>query len=104
MKGNDLRGGETVRIEATVIGYSKTDQYDFYYAADASNPDWVFITKVTGKGGEHIATVPMIDYPDIRFTLPKCMSEAGCQQVRFSPTLLYITGFIIETNSGLVSE
>ena len=45
--GDDLRGGTPVKIEATVIsgenGFFR-DRVDFYYAEDASNPDWIFIT------------------------------------------------------------
>jgi hypothetical protein len=45
--GNDLRGGTPVKIKATVIsgenGFFR-DRVDFYYAEDASNPDWIFIT------------------------------------------------------------
>ena len=79
--GNELRGGELVNIKATVIAYSKSDQVDFYYTADANNPEWIFITKVAPLVGENVVTVPMTDFPEIRYNLPKCTSSSGCQQV-----------------------
>ena len=83
-KGDTFRGGELVKIKATVIAYNTADQVDFYYTSDAANPNWVFITTVNAKAGSHNVTVPFPDYPDISYTLPKCSNSAGCQQVSFT--------------------
>ena len=85
---NDLRGGTPVKIKATVIsgenGFLR-DRVDFYYAEDASNPDWIFITTVTPVRGEHIVALPRQTSfaTEIRYTLPKCSAAAGCKQVSF---------------------
>lgn len=86
---NDLRGGTPVKIKATVIsGESHGDprgRVDFYYAEDASNPDWIYITTVTPVRGEHIVALPRQTSfaTEIRYTLPKCSAAAGCKQVSF---------------------
>jgi Zn-dependent metalloprotease len=52
--GTPLAPGKTVRIEATVWVYSTggSDALDLYYAADATNPVWTFISTqaTTGPG------------------------------------------------------
>ena len=78
--GSDMRGGDLVKIQATVIAYSKQDRVDFYYAADASAPDWNLITIVGPVAGESNVTVPYTIFPDITYTLPKCSTESGCKQ------------------------
>ena len=90
VKGNDLRGGELVKITATVDAHSIKDQIDFYFTSDAStsNPVWIFITKVAPIVGEQVVSVPFGSFPEVRYTLPKCTSSSGCQQVRVSLQLL----------------
>lgn len=80
VEGNDLRGGDLVKIQATVKAYSKQDRVDYYFAADATSPQWKLITIVAPLAGESNVTVPYSAYPDVTFTLPKCSSESGCKQ------------------------
>jgi hypothetical protein len=78
-----MRGGDVVKIQASVINRWTRDRVDFYYAADATNPQWVFITTAAPT-----ATYPLSDAnislprtnPDITYTLPKCLDPAGCKQ------------------------
>lgn len=52
--GSNLSPGVAVTIEATVYAWDdgSSDYADFYYASDASNPNWVFIaTKAPAGGG-----------------------------------------------------
>ena len=82
--GADLRGGEVVKIQATVISRSKQDRVDFYYASNATSPVWTFITSVaplaTSPPSEIRVTLPNARFPDITYTLPKCVSASGCKQ------------------------
>ncbi|KAL7542381.1 hypothetical protein ACHAXR_012259 [Thalassiosira sp. AJA248-18] len=80
VKGTDLRGGELVNIYAGVVAFSLNDRVDFYYAADASNPDWKLITIVAPPVGESNRLALPRKSPDIRYTLPDCPSSSGCQQ------------------------
>jgi hypothetical protein len=55
--GSPLAVGRTVRIEATVWGYSSStsDFLDLYYAPDASAPGWRYIGTVTATAsGPHV--------------------------------------------------
>ena len=47
--GTPLAPGKTARIEATVWAYSNSssDYLDLYYAADATNPSWVYLTTLS---------------------------------------------------------
>ena len=49
VSGNAFAEGEEVMITATVWAYSSyaSDAADFYYAADATNPNWQYIETVT---------------------------------------------------------
>ena len=80
--GNDLRGGDIVRIQATVHASSVRDRVDFYFSANANtmNPNWHFITTVSPVLGVSNVTVPYSTYPDVTYSLPKCSSESGCKQ------------------------
>ena len=78
--GSDMRGGDLVKIQATVIAYSKQDRVDFYFAADANAPDWKLITIVAPVADESNVTVPYTTFPDITYTLPKCLTGSGCKQ------------------------
>lgn len=82
--GEELRGGDVVKINATVISWFKQDRVDFYYASNASSPVWTFITSVapraTSPPSQISATLPYTRFPDITYTLPKCGSVSGCQQ------------------------
>ena len=77
--GADLRGGDNVKIQATVISFHKQDRVDFYYTSNVTSPNWIYITTAAPKVGESILTVPYKNYPDIMFTLPKCLSPSGCR-------------------------
>lgn len=80
LSGDNLRGGDLVKIEATIISFAKLDRVDFYYASNATAPEWKFITIVAPITGEANVQVPYTRYPDVSFTLPKCLSTLGCQQ------------------------
>ena len=49
LDGADMAEGATVRIDATVWAWTtpSSDTLDLYYAADATNPTWVFIDSIT---------------------------------------------------------
>ncbi len=47
LDGSDFAPGKTVKIKATVWAYSQHDYLDLYYAADANNPTWVYITSIS---------------------------------------------------------
>jgi len=50
--GTPMKAGTSVNVEATVwawAGYT-SDQLDLYYAADATNPTWVYIGTMTPSG------------------------------------------------------
>ncbi|HYO56780.1 RCC1 domain-containing protein, partial [Archangium sp.] len=72
--GSDLAPGKQVTIEALVWAYSSysSDKLDLYYAADASNPSWTFLTTLTpaGPGAQTLKTT---------YTLP---TGASVQAVR----------------------
>lgn len=78
--GNDLRGGNVVKIQATVVANSVRDRVDYYFAANADAPDWKLITIAAPLVGEQTVELPYTTYPDITYTLPKCTSESGCKQ------------------------
>eukprot|EP00956_Cyclotella_meneghiniana_P022707 scaffold43275_cov67-Cyclotella_meneghiniana.AAC.2 len=53
---DDMKEGDTVTIVATVWAWSTgaSDRADFYYASDATNPEWQYIgTKTPPSGGAH---------------------------------------------------
>eukprot|EP00804_Cyclotella_cryptica_P004534 CCRYP_006892-RA/>CCRYP_006892-RA protein AED:0.17 eAED:0.17 QI:494/0.84/0.6/1/0.94/0.9/20/0/2106 len=84
VNGQELRGGDAVKVKATVISRSKQDRIDFYYASDASSPVWTFITSVAPRAAtppsEIGVTLPYTSFPDVTYTLPKCLSTSGCKQ------------------------
>eukprot|EP00804_Cyclotella_cryptica_P019736 CCRYP_009662-RD/>CCRYP_009662-RD protein AED:0.10 eAED:0.10 QI:0/0.90/0.86/1/0.90/0.86/23/166/2685 len=84
INGDDLRGGFDAKIQATVISRSRKDRVDFYFASDASSPVWQFITTVnpleTVPPREMEVTLPYTRFPDITYTLPKCVAASGCKQ------------------------
>ncbi|HZQ70072.1 MAG TPA: choice-of-anchor D domain-containing protein [Terriglobales bacterium] len=51
--GSNLAPGKTVTVTATVWAYStgSSDALDLYYAADATNPSWVFIKTIVPPAG-----------------------------------------------------
>ena len=53
LDGQDFSEGATVEIDATVWAWStgSSDTLDLYYAADANNPTWVFITSIVPPAG-----------------------------------------------------
>ena len=47
-----LRAGNLATIEATVYAYSASaDTADFFYAKDASNPEWIWIKSIKPTQG-----------------------------------------------------
>ncbi|HEX5746263.1 MAG TPA: hypothetical protein VFZ09_08460 [Archangium sp.] len=55
--GSPLAAGKTLRIEATVWGYSafSSDYLDLYYAPDASAPSWTYLGTMTATAaGSHV--------------------------------------------------
>jgi hypothetical protein len=53
LDGSDFAPGAAVQIDATVFAWStgSSDTLDLYYAADANNPNWVFLTSIVPPGG-----------------------------------------------------
>ena len=53
LDGGNFSAGDTVTVTATVYAYSNgsSDTLDLYYAADANNPSWVYITSLSPSGG-----------------------------------------------------
>ena len=72
--GGELRSGQVVEILAKVWAYSKPseDKADFYYAANAEDPTWIFITT------QEPNAPGIVDLPPVQFILP----EGGLQAVR----------------------
>jgi hypothetical protein len=60
LDGAALTAGKTVRVEATVWAFSSytSDYLDLYSAADASNPNWIFLGTFspTGAGTQVLST------------------------------------------------
>lgn len=83
VNGTDLRGDTLVNIRATVRSPDIKSRVDFWYTADASNPDWIHITTVAPVRDTDALEVslPRNSSTEIRYTLPKCTSESGCRQV-----------------------
>ena len=47
LDGTNLAPGKTVKIEVTVWAFSATDDFlDLFYAPDATNPNWTYITTI----------------------------------------------------------
>ncbi|KAL7526584.1 hypothetical protein ACHAXR_001553, partial [Thalassiosira sp. AJA248-18] len=71
--GSQLQVGGTAEIEATVWAYGDggSDTADFYYASDATNPEWIHISSVVPDGGGEKKVT-------IQYTLP----EGNLQAVR----------------------
>ncbi len=72
--GSVIRGGSWVSIQATVTPYNRNDHVDYYYAADAANPMWTYITTVSPRIdlGDHEVTLPRVSREKITFQLPNC--------------------------------
>jgi hypothetical protein len=51
--GTDFAVGKTVKVEATVWAWSSgtSDRLDLYYAADANNPSWTYLTTLAPSAG-----------------------------------------------------
>ena len=69
--GGPLTAGKTAQVTATVWAYDTTDALDLYSAADATNPNWTFLSTITpsAAGAQTLSTT---------FTLP----AGGLQAVR----------------------
>jgi hypothetical protein len=55
--GGPLTPGKTVRVEATVWAYTEpeSNRLDLYFAADARNPAWTYLTTLTpGRAGAQV--------------------------------------------------
>ncbi|HEU4407934.1 MAG TPA: S8 family serine peptidase, partial [Polyangiaceae bacterium] len=73
LDGSTMTVGKTVKIEATVWAWStgSSDSLDLFYAADATNPTWTYLTTMKPtSGGAHVLSAT--------YTLP----EGGVQAVR----------------------
>src|SRR5256886_3914977 len=77
--GRKLAAGKTVKIEATLLAFSSSDYLDLYYAADATNPTWTYLTTLTpaGAGTQVLSTT---------FTLPSGSLEAVRASFRYLGT------------------
>lgn len=73
ISGNDLRGGEQVTLRATAVVYSKSDRVDYYYAADATNPDWKHLTSMAPKDvdGASLLQFGYTPRQDVVYRLPQ---------------------------------
>ena len=80
VNGDNFRGGDLVKVQATVISFAKLDRVDLYYTSDASSAQWKLITTVSPLIGEHVLRTPYMRFPDVIYTLPKCLLTAGCKQ------------------------
>jgi subtilisin family serine protease len=83
LDGSPLAPGKTVKIEATVWAWSSgtSDSLDLYYASDASNPTWTFLTtlKPAAGGAQLLSTT---------YTLPAGSSlQAVRGNFRYSSTV-----------------
>ncbi|MEK6335429.1 MAG: Calx-beta domain-containing protein [Acidobacteriota bacterium] len=74
LSGANFAPGKTVKIEVTVWVFSASDHLDLYYAADASNPNWIYRTTLEPSvaGAQVLSTT---------YDLP---NGAGLQAVRAS--------------------
>ncbi len=72
--GSVIRGGSWVSIQATVSPHHENDHVDYFYAADAANPVWKYITTVSPRTGlgNHEVTLPRPSREKITFRLPNC--------------------------------
>ena len=69
--GSPLTAGKSAKITATVWAYGTADALDLYSAADATNPNWVFLSTIvpSAAGAQTLST---------SFTLP----TGGLQAIR----------------------
>ena len=76
--GRDFTEGVTVQVDATVWAWStgSSDTLDLYYAADANNPDWTYITSIApSSGGANTLSA--------RYTLPAGSLQAVRANFRY---------------------
>lgn len=76
ISGNDLRGGEQVTLKATAFVLSKSDRVDYYYAADATNPDWKHLTSMAPPQGESVLEFEYERRPEVVYRLPQVALES----------------------------
>ncbi|MEL7449543.1 MAG: hypothetical protein AAFN78_10055 [Pseudomonadota bacterium] len=78
LDGGNFSEGDTVQIDATVYAWNtgSQDTLDLYYASDANNPNWVFITSIgTPTGGLQTLSA--------QYTLPAGSRQAVRAQFRY---------------------
>jgi subtilisin family serine protease len=79
-----LAAGKTVLIEATVWSYNTSDYLDLYFAPDANNPSWTFITTKQATGSQKVEvlsttfTLPTATLPVIRGQWRYTGSASSC--------------------------
>ena len=98
VSGTDLRGDTLVNIRATVRSPDIRSRVDFWYTADASNPDWIHITTVAPVVNATNAlevSLPRTSSSEIRYTLPKCTSPSGCRQVSIASCIVCLVLLLI---------
>jgi aqualysin 1 len=81
LDGSNLAPGKTVQIEATVWAWSTgaSDSLDLYYAANANNPQWVYLTTIVPPvGGAQTLTA--------QYTLPSGSLQAVRGAFRYTGT------------------
>jgi hypothetical protein len=79
VNGGDLQEGMEAEIVATVYSYGSgsSDRLDFFYAADAANPTWMYIgTQYPPAGGVQVLSMT--------YTLPKGANQAVRANFRYS--------------------
>ena len=78
VSGSNIRGGSWVNIEAEVKAFATNDRVDYYYASDAANPVWQFITTAAPTAGRQVVALPRPGREKITFQLPNCDAEDHC--------------------------
>jgi PKD repeat protein len=95
--GTPMAPGKTVRIDVTVFAYSvfTSDKLDLYYAADANNPAWTYLTTLapTGAGARVLSTT---------YTLPPGQLQAVRGNFRYQGAASACSSGIYDDHDDLV--
>jgi hypothetical protein len=97
LDGSDFSAGATVQIDATVYAWNtgSADTLDLYYAADANNPSWVFLTSIVPPGGG-VRTL------SAQYTLPSGSLQAVRAQFRYQGSASVCTSGAYNDRDDLV--
>jgi hypothetical protein len=95
--GFDFAEGATVEVEATVYAWNtgSSDTLDLYYAADATNPSWVYISSIgPPAGGTQVLTA--------QYVLPTGSLQAVRANFRYNGTQSSCSGGTYDDADDLV--